>query len=273
MDTDIKTGTGTNANFAQLNRNRPGDTGNDYICYSIHPQEHASDNTTLVENLKAQEYSVISASRFAGKKGIIISPVTIQRRFNASKTLFEMPWSGSGLPPQVDSRLVSLFGACWTVGSLKHLCESGAESITYYETVGERGIIQGDHASQWPSEFPVARGMIFPVYYVFRFLLGNKDFSAVKSISSKPLVTECLALTDGKQVRAMLVNFTSSVQPVKIDCCSGLFRMRSLSPDNYTEAVSKLRLTGIGLEQVIKSQSIFTLEPYSINFLEGWLQH
>ncbi len=44
---DARIATGTNANFAQLNRNRPGDTGNDSVCYSIHPQEHASDNLTL----------------------------------------------------------------------------------------------------------------------------------------------------------------------------------------------------------------------------------
>ena len=56
-----------------------------------------------------------------------------------------MPWPGPGVPPQVDSRQMSLFGACWTAGSLKFLCESVTDSITYYETVGERGIIQGDY--------------------------------------------------------------------------------------------------------------------------------
>jgi len=162
----IKTGTGTNANFAQINRIRPGDTGNDFICYSIHPQEHASDNTTLVENLKAQEYTVRSARKFAGDKGIKISPVTIQKRFNANNTYLELPWPGPELPPQVDSRLMSLFGACWTAGSIKYLCESDIDSVTYYETVGERGIIQGEKESQWPSGFPADKGMILQVYFV-----------------------------------------------------------------------------------------------------------
>ena len=66
----LKTGCGTNANFAQLNRNRPGSIHNDYICYSIHPQEHATDNTTLVENLQAQGYTVESAMQFANGKEI-----------------------------------------------------------------------------------------------------------------------------------------------------------------------------------------------------------
>jgi hypothetical protein len=154
LDPDVKTVTGTNANFAQLNRNRPGETGNDGICYSIQPQEHAHDDTTLVENLKAQEYSIRSVKSFAGNKEIIISPVTIQRRFNANNTFVKLPLPGHGLPPQVDSRIMSLFGACWTTGSLKYICEAGADSVTYYETVGERGIIQGDHDSQWPFHFP-----------------------------------------------------------------------------------------------------------------------
>ena len=87
---DVKIVTGTNANFAQLNRNRPGETGNDSVCYSIHPQEHASDNLTLAENLEAQKYSIRSAQRFSGRKGIFISPVNIQRRFNANKTYIEI---------------------------------------------------------------------------------------------------------------------------------------------------------------------------------------
>ena len=272
-DPDVKTGIGTNANFAQLNRNRPDDAGNDFICFSIHPQEHASDNITLTENLKAQEYSIRSAQKFAGNKGIIVSPVTIQRRFNANNTFIEIPWTGPGVPPQVDSRLMSLFGACWTAGSLKYISEAGAESISFYETAGERGIIQGDSDSRWPLQFKSVKGMIFPSYHVFRFLLANKSLALMKSISSRPLIADCLALTDGKQARILLVNYTAKVQPASLDCCSGLFRIRTLSLESYSEAASNNRWTGIKDEKIIKSHSIFDLKPYSINFIEGWRRH
>ena len=273
IDPDIKTGTGTNANFAQLNRNRPGETGNDFICYSIQPQEHASDNSTLVENLKAQEYSVKSARGFSGNKGITISPVTLKRRFNASTTFIELPWSGPDMPPQVDSRLMSLFGACWTAGSLKYLCEAGADNITFHYTTGERGIIQGKSDSQWPSHFPTVKGMIFPVYYVFRYLLDHKDLKIIKSISSKPLIIDCLSLTDGKQALIMLVNFTGYLQSVKLESCSGLFRIRTLSTDSFGKAASDYLWTGIEGEKIFRSKETFKLEPYSINFLEGWLRN
>jgi len=273
IDPEVDIVTGTNANFAQLNRFRPGDTDNDHICFSIHPQEHGSDNRTLVENLKAQEYAVKCAAGFAGRKGIWVSPVTIQRRFNANNSYIEVPYNGSGMPSQTDSRLMSLFGACWSAGSLKYLCESGADSITYYETAGELGVIQGDEDTGWPDTFPACRGMIFPVYHAFRFVLANKNMSIVKSTSSNPLLADCLALTDGKQARAIVVNFSSSPQDVEIECCSGLFRIRSLSEGNYSEAVSDYQWTGTDNEIVVKSQNKFKVLPYSINFIEGWIRH
>jgi len=269
----IKIGTGTSANFAQLNRNRPGDTGNDLICYSIHPQEHASDNLTLLENLKAQEYTVSSARRFSGNKGILISPVTLQRRFNANNSLIELPWSGPGIPPQIDSRLMSLFGACWTAGSLKYLCESGSDSITFHYTTGERGIIQGDSDSRWPEQFPSVKGMVFPVYYVFRYLLDHKDFHIIESVSSKPLKIDSLSLASGNQLRMILVNFTHRDESVRLDFCSGSLKIRSLNTDNFCEAASNYKWTGKDSERIIKSRDRFKLEPYSINFIEGYLKH
>ena len=260
---DVRIVTGTNANFAQLNRSRPGETGADNVCYSIHPQEHLSDNYTLVENLKAQEYSVLSAMKFSGDTEIIISPVTIQRRFNANKTFVEMPWVGPGVPPQVDSRQMSLFGACWTAGSLKFLCEADADSITYYETVGERGIIQGDYDSQWPSYFPAIKGMIFPAYHVLKFLLANKSMSMIRSVSSRPLTIDCLAVTDGKQVRIILVNFSGTSELLKFECCSGMFRIRTINSDSFGNAASDPRWNGIENERVVRSDSTFELDPYS----------
>lgn len=269
---DVRIAAGTNANFSELNRNRPGDTGNNSVCYSIHPQEHASDNLTLAENLEAQAYSVLSAKAFSVNKGVIISPVTIQRRFNANNAYYELPPSKEA-PPQIDSRQMSLFGACWTAISLKYLCEQKAESISYYETAGERGVFQGEFDSAWPEVFPAVKGLIFPVYHVFRFLMENKDLKLVKSISTNPLIIDCLALTNGKQARIILVNFSMSVQTVQLECCSGLFRMRTLSAASFSEAALNYRWTGIENEKTIKSQNSFELDPCSVNFIEGWRKH
>jgi len=172
---DTLIGAGTNANFAQLNRARPKPNLLDYLMFSIHPQEHAFDNASLVENLMAQKYAVESAQQFSGGKGIRVSPVTMQRRFNANIDNFEPSATGSDCPSQIDNRLMSLFGASWTLGSVKYLGESEADSLTYYETVGERGLIQGNLQSPWPENFASVPGMVFPVYHLFSFLLKRKN--------------------------------------------------------------------------------------------------
>lgn len=270
---DIKTGSGTNLNFVNINRNRPAGSASNILCFPVHPQEHSSDNLSLVENIEAQKYTIASARQFAPGIEIFISPVTIQRRFNAHNSFIELPLQGSDVPQNIDSRLMSLFGGCWTAGSMKYLFEAGADSITYYETKGERGIIQGENDSLWPSVFPAAKGMIFPVFHVFSFLLTNKSFRVIRSKSSKPLSTDCLALSDGKQARIILVNFTGSVQPLRFECCSGLFRIRSLDASSFVDAACNFRWTGIENEKITRSQNLFNIEPYSINFIEGWVKH
>ena len=181
--------------------------------------------------------------------------------------------SGNDIPPQIDSRQLSLLGACWTAASFKYLCESGAESLTFYETVGERGLMQGETDTMWQSAFPSSRGMIFPVWSVFRYLLANKDLAVIKSISSEPHLAECLAMTDGRKIRGILVNLSNTVQNLSIECCTGLFRITSLNTMNHAEAISDYRWSGKGQEKVIKSDNNLTIDPCSINFIEGWLKH
>ncbi len=266
----VKIASGTNANFAQLNRDRPQSVKNDYICYSVHPQEHASDNATLVENLKAQEFTVDSARKFAKGKGICISPVNLQRRFNANIQNYEAPVSGNNCPPQVDPRIMSLFGACWTAGSMKYLFESGIKSVTFFETVGERGIMQGDFESRWPGEFPSVKEMIFPVFHVLRYILENKSYHIVKSISFSPLKVDLLVLSDGRLLKAIIVNFTTDKQEVKLDFCDDLLNISQLDAGSFTCAASNPEWQSEII--TINSESRLQLKPFSVNFIEGKLR-
>lgn len=267
----LKIGCGTNANFAQLNRNRPESIHNNYICYSIHPQEHASDNTTLVENLQAQGYTVESAMQFANGKEIWISPVNIQRRFNANIENYEHPSTGVEIPIQVDSRLMSLFGACWTVGSLKYLSEAGVKGVTFFETVGERGIIQGDLPSRWPEEFKSTKGMIFPIYFIFKYLLKNKSLKVIKSECSHPLKVDSLILSDGKQVKLILINCTSFQKQVNIDGCSGGFTIKQLCSETFAYAVSDINWIEKTTPVTVGPGEHLLLKPFSVSFVDGWL--
>jgi hypothetical protein len=267
----VKFGIGTNSNFAQLNRNRPQSVNNDHICYSIHPQEHASDNLTLVENLQGQRYTVESAKQFSNNKKIWISPVNIQRRFNANIDSYEKPSFSVGLPLQVDSRLMSLFAACWTAGSLKYLSEAGIKGVTFYETVGERGIIQGDFISRWPDRFCSFEGMIFPVYFVFEFILKYKKSNVVASTSTHPLKVESLVISDGNQLKIILFNFTSVRQQVIIEGCTGLFTIRQLNAETFVDAVTDINWIEMSDRTTVSPGEHLLLDPYSVSFIDGWL--
>jgi hypothetical protein len=265
----VKLGFGTNSNFAQLNRNRPESDLFDNLIYSIHPQEHASDNITLVENLEGQGYTAESTKHFSNGKGLWISPVTIQRRFNANKENYEKTFNYNSLPAQVDSRLMSLLGASWTAASIKYLSEAGAEGVTYFETVGERGIIQGDLPSRWPENFKSVKGMIFPVFHLFQFILENKTFVVNASNSSDPLTVDILTLSNGIDVKMILMNFTGSIQSVRLkDICSE-FSMKQLNAGNFAEAVSDLKwYQNTSVTQTDTGNNLL-LEPFSLSFIEG----
>jgi hypothetical protein len=268
-DSGIKIGTGTNANFVQLNRNRPTDHDSDFVCYSIHPQEHASDNSTLVENLEAQAHTIGSVKSFSPGKKIIVSPVTIQRRFNANKVYYETPSEANQMPPQVDTRIMSLFGAGWAAGSLKNLVASGVESITYFETTGERGIIQGDQPSRWPNGFRSMPGMVFPVYHLFKFVLGSRSFQIYNSISSDPLRAESIVMSDGKSFKIVLANFTGVVQSVYAEVLIGQFRVKEMNEYTFHEVVSDSEWLEDSWEVRKFDEKIVSLNPFSVIFISN----
>ncbi len=267
----VKIGSGTNANFAQLNRCRPGSVHSDFICYSIHPQEHASDNMTLTENMQAQMDTVESARQFSDGREIWVSTVNIQRRFNPNIENYEQPPQGSDMPEQVDTRLMALYGACWTIGSMKYLGEASAGGVTYFETAGERGIIQGDFPSRWPEKFKSVNGMIFPVYHALRYILKNKSLRIIRSESAQPLIINMLSFTDGKKISILLANFTSSKQHITINGCHGELSMKQLDADNFALAVSDPDWLENSKPAVTSSSEQLLITPYSINFIEGFI--
>ena len=115
-------GSGTNANFYEVGAFQPHVDGLDCICFSIHPQEHTFDHASLMETLPIQAQVVLNARRIHGVLPVAISPVTLKRRFNPNATGPEKAAEPGELPAQVDARQMSLFGAVWTLGSLKYLC-------------------------------------------------------------------------------------------------------------------------------------------------------
>jgi len=227
---------GTNLYFADLNRNRPDVTGMDAVVFSINPQLHSSDELSLTENLQAQSDAVHTASAVSDGLPVVVSPVTLKPRFNPFAT--EEEASDPTAPPSpVDPRQPSLFGAVWTLGSLKYLTESGAASVTYYETVGWKGLIEREEGSQLPAAFASQPGMVFPLYWVFADLAGWRDAEVLSCESSNPLAIVGLALRKEGRTRILLGNLTMSQQRVLVEAGSEM-TVRYLDHRSFQAAAS-----------------------------------
>lgn len=207
---------GTDMYFCELNRTHPQAWAMDAVSYTIIPQAHAFDERSLVETLEAQAETVRSAQAFANGRPVIVSPITLKRRYNPHATTVEAQKAPDELPDAVDPRQLSLLGAGWTVGSIKYLAESGASSLTYYEASGWRGLMERAAGSLLPERFPSAPGMVFPLYHVFADLAEWKDGTLVACASNRPLDVAGLAIERGGSLHLLVVNFTVREQRVEI---------------------------------------------------------
>jgi D-apionolactonase len=239
LEIDAPIGGGTDAYFTELNRERPQTEYFDVVSYSTNPQVHAFDDASLVETLQVAPVTVATAKTFCGSKPIIISPITFRIRWNPNATSAPPPTPAGELPDQVDARQMSLFGAGWTLGSLKYLCASGVHALTYFETTGWLGVIERDSGSPLPDKFPSVAGGVFPMYHVFADIGDFTGGDCIECTSSQPQRVETLVLTHKGRMRVILANFTADDQAVTL---TGLpfmmFTGRSLNADNALYAMT-----------------------------------
>ena len=216
---EAEIGAGVNAYFAELNRNRPQSEKADFISFAVCPQIHAFDDFTLIENLEAQKYVVESAKNLFPGKPVFVSTVTLKQRFNVVATSEEPEVETDELPSQVDVRQNLVFTAQWLLGSLKFLAQSGAELVTYFETVGWRGFIQGNYNPPVPEKFSARKGEIYPVFYLLKELEGFNE--VIYSESSSPLEADGIVLQGNDlngqpKKKLFLANFSNQNKKVKI---------------------------------------------------------
>ena len=260
-------GAGTNAYFTELNRGRPPVAALDLVCYSITPQVHAFDNATLVENLEAQAWTVDSARHFIGDRPLAITPITLKPRFNPNATSAAADDEPGRLPEPVDVRQMSLFGAGWTVGSLKYLAESGVASLTYYETTGWRGVMERAAGSPQPDLFRSLPGAVFPLYHVLADVGEYAGGSVIPSRSSNPLQLDGLALRQDGHTRVIIANLSPEQRRVRVQNLDGLVQARFLDETNAVQAMiapEAFRATPAESLPVVDRQLTLDLLPYAI---------
>jgi hypothetical protein len=265
-------GGGTNAFFTELNRQRPDSAALDFLVYSINPQVHAFDNTSLVENLAAQAVTVTSAAAFAAGKPIVVSPVTLRPRGNPNATGPEPALAPGELPPPVDARQMSLLGAGWTLGSLKYLAESGAAAVTYYETTGWRGVMERAGGSPLPETFRSLPGAVFPLYHVLADVGEFAGGEVIPTTASRPLLVDGMTLQKDGERRTLIANLSAKTQTVTIEGLPAAMTVRLLdaavaetamtAPAAYRRAPGELRQTHGGALSL-------SLPPFAVATLDA----
>jgi len=210
-------GGGADAHFAEFNRNRIDAASLDFVSFAICPQVHAFDLMSLVENLEAQEDVVRTARLLYPGLMVHVSPVTLRQRFNVVATARQQDDPDDALPYPVDARQCTLFAAGWTLGSFAALSNARASAVTYYETAGWRGIVQGKDPPGRPELFAGRKGEVFPVYHLFRFIGRLKEPELYSCAISNRLTMSALAIRHGKEEYLLLANHCSDrIYPVAL---------------------------------------------------------
>lgn len=266
---NAKIGAGTNVFFVAVNRETPPVDGVDFITYSISPQAHAVDNLTLIENTTAQADTVRDARRWIAD--VHVSPVTLRPRFNPDATGDNAEPSSDRMPFSTDPRQMSLFGAAWTLASLKNLIQAEARSLTYYETVGEQGLVQGDFPSAYPGQFVTEAGAVFPLYWIFRAVNRFRDGQVIPATSSQPLKVEALCLKKDLQTVLILANLTEVAQTVQVPIAHPVV-VRVLDETTFFQAsFSPALFWDESAQKVSPTDAVstrFELAPYATVFIE-----
>lgn len=269
-DPDALFGAGSNAYFTEVNRDPPSSSmlqKLDLVCYSLNPQVHAFDNASMVETLAIQGETVESARAMLDDKPVAVSPVTLKPRFNPNATGEEPERPPDVLPPEVDPRQMSLFGACWTVGSVKYLSESGVASITYYETTGWRGVMETEEGAPLADKFPSLPGAVFPLYHVLADVGEFAGGEVVSSSSSHRLQVDGLVLRREETMRVLLANMTEEEQEVNVDGAGNVSEVRRLNETNGVEAMRSpeaFRRQVSEQEEATADTLRLTLKPYEV---------
>lgn len=268
-DVAAAVGGGTDGDFAEINRDRPDVTDLDFLAYAMNPQVHVFDDLSLILNLPAQASTVRTARSFAGATPVAVTPVTLRQRFNPVASTPE-PAAATGdpgrLPPSVDPRQLSQFAAVWTLGSLVALIAAGVDSITYFETVGWRGVLERSTAEVSPGPFHSRPGMVFPVFHLWRDVSEDIDGDHCAPVldSAAGLAALAMPVTGGRRV--VIANLSPARREVTVASLAGAqARVRILDSSTATQAACRpleFRRSWSRL-QLSSGRAMIVLGPYA----------
>jgi D-apionolactonase len=275
---DVSPGTpfcaGTNTDFVFLKRTPVPIAMIERICIALNPQVHAFDDLSLLETLEAQPMVVASARRMGAGLPVVVSPVTLKPRFNAYAAGAQPAAPPGVLPAQVDPRQRSLFGAGWTLGSLRGMLSGEALSTTYYETTGWRGVMECEAGSPWPAGYPSLAGVVFPLYHVLadvgEFAGGLAVPLKVGDGQSEDARASALALRLGRKMTILIANHNYEPLRVEFKLPGGDWKMRVLDETNAEIAMRSPETYRHEFFTALTTPNV-DIRPLGLVRLDGWV--
>jgi hypothetical protein len=195
---------GTDSHFTEVNRQRAAAAGVDRLVFALYPQVHATDDCTVFENVASLSSIAETARGFAGSVALGISPVTLGSRVDKRPDSSREPGE---LPLTDDPRQRTSFAAGWTLAFLAAAAEAGFESLTFFELVGPRGVMEGRET--------------FPVYHALADAAALPEVVVVPTRSRRCERVQAAALRSGAKVCVFLANVTAETHPVRVEGLSG----------------------------------------------------
>ncbi len=196
---NIPVGSGTNHYFTELNRSPISSDQLDYLSFSLNPQVHGFDDSTLINNLQTISHISRTAKKLTKTNNIAISPITLKPRFN--------PNALAKGKLAADPRQKTQFNALWTLGCIKHIAQNSIFSAAFYETIGDFGIMK---------KGTLDRDNVFPVYQVFELISKFRNHSVVHTESSHPQKFEGLIFETRNSIELILANFCNTDQTITV---------------------------------------------------------
>ena len=128
-----------------------------------------------------------------------------------------------GAPLTDDPRQAAPFAAAWTLAFLAAAAEAGFASLTFFELLGPRGVMDEEKA--------------FPVLHALADVAAVKDAFVLPSRSRRPERVQVLALRAPGLARLFLANVTAEPHPVRVDGLPGRLVRAPLGAPGPGEAV------------------------------------
>lgn len=256
----VPVGSGTDAFFTQINRERLPKDIMDFVCYSNNPQVHAFDNDSIMSTVEGQVANLESCARLYTGLPVWVTPVTLKMRWNPDAT-GEVIIRRGQVPPDVDIRQMSLFTASWFLRSLAACIRGGASGVSFFELVGSKGIME-EEAPGRDYYFPAVPDMLYPVYFAFLALSDWDKFNVTAQITDDATV---FVMQNSSETRIILANPKNVTVKLKLSDAPSSVR-GILIDGNTAPKLARERLL-LNFDDYLKTYNLngeIQLEPYSI---------